>query len=242
MTNPSRGEPAEEDIPVEEVEKVTISIMGREYRVPAGLTILQAMELSGYRLVRGVGCRGGVCGACSAAYRVAGDYHLKSGLACQTVVEDNMELVQLPFFPANKAVYEIETTVPTEKTLLEHYPEITRCMGCNSCTLICPQNLEVMEYMSAALRGDVEKVAKLSFECILCRLCTMRCPADVVQPFVAILARRLYGRHLAPPSPHLARRAGEIEEGRFDDHVGEMKKKSADELRELYKARDIEPQ
>ena len=48
---------------MEEVEKVTISVMGREYRVPASLTILQAMEFSGYQLIRGVGCRGGVCGA-----------------------------------------------------------------------------------------------------------------------------------------------------------------------------------
>ncbi|UCH79498.1 MAG: 4Fe-4S dicluster domain-containing protein [Candidatus Coatesbacteria bacterium] len=216
--------------------------MGRKHRVPAGLTILQAMEFSGYTLVRGVGCRGGVCGACSAAYRLADDYHLKSGLACQTVVEDGMELVQLPFFPGNKAVYEVEAITPDESTLREFYPEIARCMGCNSCTLICPQNLEVMEYMSAALRGDVAKVAELSFECILCRLCATRCPADEVQPFVAILARRLYGRHLAPPSPHLAQRVAEIKEGTFEAGLGEMKEKSKDELTEMYKARDIEPQ
>jgi succinate dehydrogenase/fumarate reductase-like Fe-S protein len=227
---------------VEEVEKATISIMGRKHRVPAGLTILQAMEFSGYVLVRGVGCRGGVCGACSAAYRLADDYHLKSGLACQTVVEDGMELVQLPFFPGNKAVYEVEAITPDESTLREFYPEITRCMGCNSCTLICPQNLEVMEYMAAALRGDIAKVAELSFECILCRLCASRCPGDEVQPFVAILARRLYGRHLAPPSPHLAQRVAEINEGAFEGGLGEMKQKNKDELTEMYKARDIEPQ
>jgi len=227
---------------VEEVEKVTISIMGRQHRVPAGLTILQAMEFSGYVLVRGVGCRGGVCGACSAAYRLPDDYRLKSGLACQTVVEDGMELVQLPFFPGNKAVYEVEAIAPDESTLRKFYPEIARCMGCNSCTLICPQNLEVMEYMAAALRGDVAKVAELSFECILCRLCATRCPADEVQPFVAILARRLYGRHLAPPSPHLAQRVAEIKEGTYETGLGEMKQKSKDELTEMYKARDIEPQ
>jgi succinate dehydrogenase/fumarate reductase-like Fe-S protein len=200
------------------------------------------MEFSGYVLTRGVGCRGGVCGACSAAYRLPGDYHLKSGLACQTVVEGGMELVQLPYFPTTKAVYDVEAITPTESTLREYYPELARCMGCNACTLICPQHLEVMEYMSAALRGDIAKVAELSFECILCRLCAARCPADTVQPFIAILARRLYGRHLAPPSPHLARRVAEVEEGKFGAGLAEMKGKTADQLREMYKARDIEPQ
>lgn len=227
---------------MEDQEKVSVSIMGREYDVPANLTILQAMEYVGYQLIRGVGCRGGVCGACSATYRLKGDYRLKSGLACQTVVIDGMQLTQLPFYPAGKAIYDVETTIPGETTLLDFYPEIARCMGCNSCTLICPQKLQVMEYMSAALRGDVARVAELSFECILCRLCTTRCPADEVQPHVAILARRLYGRHIAPPSPHLAKRKAEIEAGKFDGDLEAMTKKTKDELREMYKARDIEPQ
>ena len=29
---------------------ITISILGSEYKVPAGLTIMQAMEFAGYRL------------------------------------------------------------------------------------------------------------------------------------------------------------------------------------------------
>ena len=227
---------------MEDQEKVTVSIMGREYRVPANLTILQAMEFVGYRLIRGLGCRGGVCGACSAAYRTKDDYRLKSGLACQTVVIDGMQLTQLPYYPAGKALYDVEKTVPDETTLLGFYPEIARCMGCNACTLICPQKLQVMEYMSAALRGDVARVAELSFECILCRLCTTRCPADEVQPHVAILARRLYGRHISPASPHVAKRAAEIEAGKFDGDLEAMTKKTKDELREMYKARDIEPQ
>ena len=227
---------------MEDVDKVNISIMGREYRVPAALTILQAMEFVGYTLIRGVGCRGGVCGACSAAYRLGNDYRLKSGLACQTDVADGMQLVQLPCFPAGKAVYDLEATLPSETVLQEKYPEIARCMGCNSCTLICPQKLDVMNYMSAALKGDIAKVAELSFECILCRLCTTRCPADQVQPHVAILARRIYGRHIAPPSVHLAKRVSEIEAGKFDAELEAMGHKTKDELREMYKARDIEPQ
>ena len=53
---------------------------------------------------------------------------------------------------------------------------------------------------------------------------------------------RLRSRHLAPPSPHLAQRVAEIKEGAFEGRLGDMKRKTKDELTEMYKARDIEPQ
>ena len=51
-------------------------------------------------------CQG--CGACATVYRHEGDYRLKVGLACQTVVEPGMYLTQLPFYPSTRAVYDIE--------------------------------------------------------------------------------------------------------------------------------------
>lgn len=44
---------------------ISIYINGRKYEIPKHVTILQAYECGGYRLIRGCGCRGGVCGACA---------------------------------------------------------------------------------------------------------------------------------------------------------------------------------
>ncbi|MGQ9533024.1 MAG: 4Fe-4S dicluster domain-containing protein [Desulfotomaculales bacterium] len=225
----------------EEKEMVSIYIMGKQYRVPYGVTIMKAMEYAGYRFIRGCGCRGGFCGACGTVYRKPGDFRLKVGLACQTVVEDGMHLTQIPFYPANKATYNLEELTPTLATLLRHYPEMTRCLGCNSCTRICPQELQVMDYMAAAQRGDIAKAAHMSFDCLMCGLCASRCPAEIVQYNVGLLARRLYGRHVAPRAEHLARRVEEIKAGKFDAEIERLMKMDRLELQKLYDARDIEP-
>ena len=225
----------------EKMELIPIYIMGKEYSVPSTVTILKAFEYSGYKMLRGCGCRGGICGACATVYRTEGDYRIKVGLACQTVVEEGMYLTQIPFFPANKAVYELEKLEPTVNTILQYYPEIDRCVSCNACGKICPQDIKVMEYVNAALRGDIQKAAELSFECIMCGLCASRCPAEIVQYHIGILARRLYARHMAPKAPDLPVRLKEIEEGAFEEEFESLTGASEEVLIQLYKDRDIEP-
>ncbi len=109
---------------------IPIYIMGKKYEVPSSLTIMRAMEWAGYKLIRGAGCRSGFCGACATVYRIKGDYRLRIGLACQTVVEPEMYLAQIPFFPAEKAIYDIEELKPTPEQLFQIYPEILRCLSC----------------------------------------------------------------------------------------------------------------
>jgi ferredoxin len=58
---------------VTDADLIPVYIMGKQYMVPPTLTIMKAMEYAGYKLIRGVGCRGGFCGACGTAYRVMGD-------------------------------------------------------------------------------------------------------------------------------------------------------------------------
>lgn len=222
-------------------EMVKIYIMGKMYEVPAGLTIMKAMEYSGYRYIRGCGCRGGLCGACATVYRMPGDYRIKAGLACQKVVEDGMYLTQIPFYPANRATYNLEELTPTLGTLLKLYPELSRCLGCNTCTKVCPQDINVMDYMNAAMRGDIEKVAHMSFDCLMCGMCASRCPAETVQYNVAILCRRLYGSHIRPRAQHLQKRVDEILAGKFDQELENLKKLSKEELQNLYNNRDFEP-
>jgi ferredoxin len=219
---------------------ISIYIMDKRYQVPASLTIMRAFESAGYKMIRGAGCRGGFCGACATVYRMAGDNKLSVALACQTVVQDGMRLAQIPSFPANKARYDFASLQPQGATLLEIYPELSLCKGCNTCTKACPQELEVMEYIAASLRGDIAAAADKSFDCLACGLCTARCPGELVPYNIALLARRLYGGYIAPRAAHLAKRVAEIRAGIWDDAVNELKTLPLDELKKRYNTREIE--
>ncbi len=217
-----------------------IFIYNQRYEVPEGLTILKAFEWAGFHLTRGVGCRGGFCGACGTVYRLSDDYRLYYALACQTVVQNGMLLGPIPFFPAQRSSYNLEQLTPTGETLLDHYPEILRCFGCNTCTKSCPQEIDVLNYVSAALRGDIPSLADISFDCIMCGLCVARCPAELVPPNVALLGRRLYGKYLAPPAEHLRQRIQEIQAGAFQAELVELKALPLADLKTRYNARQIE--
>jgi len=224
----------------QKVGECEVFIMGKSYKVPAGLTIMKALEYAGYRYIRGCGCRAGFCGACSTIYRIENEQKLGFDLACQKVVEDKMYLVQLPFVPATKAEYDIEKIKPEESTLLTMYPEIARCVSCNTCTKSCPQDIEVMKYIQMAIRGDISKCAEISFDCIQCGLCAMRCPADIKHYHVSQLARRLRGKYIDPRSKNLTKRLKEIENEKYDTEVNKLMKMDNKEITKLYTERTIE--
>jgi ferredoxin len=225
----------------DQAKLIDIYIMGRHCRVPAGLTILTALEYAGYRIVRGCGCRAGFCGACATVYNFRNDSQLRFDLACQKAVEPDMCVVQLPFFPATRASYALEDLEAVNGTLVELYPDIVKCFGCNTCTKACPQELEVMWFMSDALRGDIKAVAEKSFDCVMCGLCAARCPQGLAPYNVSLLARRLYGRYLSPASRQLDERIAGIARGEFDAALEELKRAGLEELKRRYAERDVEP-
>ncbi len=231
----------EERMEVTSEDLVPVFFMGKRYEVPASLTIQKALEHAGYQHVRGCGCRGGICGACGTVYRMPDSYRLQVGLACQTVVEPGMHLMILPYYPGNRAVFDIDELTGAGGELAALYPEIFKCIGCNACTQSCPMDIDVMQYMAQAIRGDVAAVAETSFDCIMCGLCASRCPAEEVQFNVAILARRLDARYGTPAAGHLAEQVERIERGEFEEPLRELMGLETEALKQLYRDREAEP-
>ena len=189
---------------------VNVFLFGKKYEVPESLTIMEAMEYAGYQLIR------------------------------STRVENNMYVATLPFFPLVKAVYDIEKIKPSQQIMMQLYPEIYACVGCNACTKACTQGLNVMQYIAYAQRGEYEKCAEESFDCVMCGVCSSRCPAGISHPQVAMLARRLNGKYLAPRCAHLDERVEEIREGKFETLLEDLMGKPLAEMQELYNHREIE--
>ena len=219
---------------------VNVYFFGKKYEVPQSLTIMKAMEYAGYQLIRGCGCRNGFCGACATLYRIHGKTELKTCLACQQQVEEGMYVATLPFFPLVKQVFDIQKVKPTEHIMMQLYPEIYSCIGCNACSKACPQSLKTMQYIAYAQRGEYEKCAEESFDCVMCGICSSRCPAGISHPQVAILARRLYGKYIAPESKHLLDRVAEINNGEHNESVSKIMNTPVEEQRKLYNTREIE--
>jgi Fe-S oxidoreductase len=219
---------------------IDVFIFGKKYAVPDSATIMSAMEYAGYELVRGCGCRCGFCGACATIYRIKGERELKVALACQAQVVPNMYISFLPFFPLNKADYEINEIRPDERIMMHLYPEIYSCIGCNACTKGCPQEINVMQYIAFAQRAEYTKCAKESFDCVMCGICSSRCPAGISHPQTALLTRRLYGKYIAPVSEHLEKRVSDIANGVLDPPLAKLMDSSIDEIKSLYNSREIE--
>jgi len=222
-------------------ELIPIFVMGKRYEVPKTLTIMKAMEYAGFKFVRGCGCRGGICGACATVYRKEGDYKLYSGLACQTVVEPNMYLAQIPFYPANRASFDFESIKPVPEEIYKLYPELFRCVACNACTKVCPMDVEVMDVISALKQGNISRAAELSFNCIQCGLCASRCMGELPQYHIAQLARRLHGSKIVPRAQHLDDAVEANREHKYDEWLNSLMNMNENQLKDTYQSREMEP-
>jgi ferredoxin len=214
---------------------IPVFFYGKRYDLPDSLTIMQAYEFAGHQYTRGCGCKGGACGACASIFIIPGNPQLQVGLACQTQVVPGMSVIQIPFFPYKKSIYELDDLTCEPDSISKLYPELHNCMGCNTCTKVCPQDIRVMECMSGAIRGDIESVAIKAISCVMCGMCAARCPAEIAPYNIMLLCKRLYGKYIQKPYRNLPSRLKEINSGQFKARLDELMDADIDQLRELYK-------
>ncbi|MCF8053017.1 MAG: 2Fe-2S iron-sulfur cluster binding domain-containing protein [Desulfobacterales bacterium] len=227
---------------LQKTDLIPVYFYGKRYDVPKMLTVLQAFEFVGYQFIRGCGCRGGVCGACAAVYIHPESHHLEVALACQMKVLAGMRIIQVPYFPVDKPGYNIDALNPTTEQVGQIYPQIYRCVACNTCTKMCPQDINVMGCISMILRGDIEGAAAASRDCVMCGLCTSRCPAEIPQFLIFLLARRLDGRFIQKPFRFLPTRLERIAAGDYEAELNALMTMDIEVLKVRYQKQQQDKQ
>jgi succinate dehydrogenase/fumarate reductase-like Fe-S protein len=198
---------------------VRLVVEGRSISAPAASSILQAFVQAGETLVSGVGCMGqGVCGSCRVMIRRAGQQEVKTELACETEVEDGMQVSFIDYLlPSSRHVYRIEDIADSwqaPRKLVEFFPEAPDCRHCGGCDRACPKGLEVQRGVNLAVDGELHASAQVFDECVMCNLCTLACPEHIAPNHLGLFVRRMIASLSLRPAD-LMRRLEQIESGRM---------------------------
>ena len=194
-----------------------LSIEGRQIEAPANCSILQAFLHAGETLAEGVGCMGqGVCGSCRVMVRRDGEQEVKTALACETLVEDGMQVAFLDYFSnPERHVYRIEDIGDSWnalRTIAETFPEAAHCRHCSGCDRACPKGLEVQRGVNLAVAGGLAEASSVFDECVMCNLCTLACPEHIRPNHLGLFVRRMIAAYSLRPA-NLMRRLQQIESG-----------------------------
>jgi succinate dehydrogenase/fumarate reductase-like Fe-S protein len=211
---------------------ITITIGGKLFSVPAGMSAIQATWYCGIDLTHGIGCLGGVCGACTMTYRL-GDSPVKTALACQTMILDGMSFNL--YQPETKRSVPYKSRLDRAKgedpaNLKTHFNETLsstrRCVSCGACTQVCPQEIDAMKGVKEAINSNFKTVSDLFLNCVMCGLCASVCEVQVHPHLVGLYGRNATAIYLTPVSQQLSMRIEEIKSGRYDAEWESMDKMS----------------
>ncbi|MGF6484625.1 4Fe-4S dicluster domain-containing protein [Paraburkholderia sp. JPY419] len=196
---------------------VRVSIEGREIQAPGNCSILQAMGHAGQTLVEGVGCMSqGVCGSCRVMVRRSGEQEVKTALACETLVEEGMQVAFLDYFTeSERHLYRMEEISDSWQALgkiAEIFPEAAHCRHCSGCDRACPKGLDVQRGVNLAVEGNLPASSQVFDECVMCNLCTLACPEHIRPNHLGVFVRRMIASLSLRPA-NLMRRLRQIESG-----------------------------
>jgi hypothetical protein len=145
-------------------QHIRLTIDGILFEAPPAVTIIQAYATSDTPLLKNVGCMGqGVCGSCCCMVRRASSSEVKVELACETLIEDGMQVSFIDYFtPGRPHVYQIEDVADSWRVnaqLNEIFPEARHCRHCSGCDRACPRDIEVQRGIDLASSGDIRSAS-----------------------------------------------------------------------------------
>jgi succinate dehydrogenase/fumarate reductase-like Fe-S protein len=192
------------------VQTLNVVIEGKPLAVPASRTIIQAYALAGEPLMENVGCMGqGVCGSCRCMVRRAGSREVTTELACETLVEEGMQVSFIDYFtPRRSHTYQIEQVQDSWRVnaqLNDIFPEAKHCRHCGGCDRACPKDIPVQLGVNLAAAGDIRGASDAFEACIMCNLCTLACPEYIRPNHVGLFARRAVASLGLRPNDLIAR-------------------------------------
>ena len=205
--------------------EVALTINGLAVNAHAGMSLVEAAWHGGVPQVTSVGCLEGVCGSCRVMMRR--DKVVTVGLACQTFVEDGIEVVFLPPASAPQHHYEINDFKDgwdIHARFHKIFPEASRCRHCHGCDKACPKGITVENGVALAVAGRYREAGEAFFECVMCELCDAACPELIAPAHVGLFSRRVTAHfHLRPPN--LIHRLEELRQERIETCRDEDSKK-----------------
>jgi succinate dehydrogenase/fumarate reductase-like Fe-S protein len=196
---------------------VRLRIEGRDVEAPANSSILQAFVHAGETLVEGVGCMGqGVCGSCRVMVRRSGEKDVTTALACETLVEDGMQVAFLDYFAQSLhhaySMDDIGDSWQVLQTINDLFPEAAHCRHCSGCDRACPKDLDVQRGVNLAVAGELKASSQVFDECVMCNLCTLACPELIRPNHLGLFVRRMIAAYSLRPA-NLMRRLRQIDSG-----------------------------
>lgn len=186
----------------DETPLVNLTINGVAVNAHEGMTVVEAAWQGGVPRVTGVGCMEGVCGSCRIILKRG--KLVSVGLACQTFVAEDDNVIFLPPAAAPRHHYELSDFKDgwdSHARFQSIFPEAARCRHCHGCNVSCPKGIAVEEGVAQALAGRFRDAGETFFECVMCELCDGACPEFIAPAHVGLFSRRVTAHfHLRPPN------------------------------------------